>query len=546
MRKHSIVYSGLLLAGLTACVGDRLQVDNLNNPDVARALGTPQGVEGVIAGLQAQLNNPQRANESVNNQSKILAGENFATVNNFGMAPRSIIPQGPIDNSIGNNLQAGNLANYNAFQRIARSANNAIRALDAIVAAGNTLGSPAQNARAKAFAFMVLGEAMGYTSLAYDSAAIVTPAIPSDSVPGLSAAAEVNAAAIAMLDSAVAIATSAAATSGTNGFPLPSNWINGTQYTRDQFVRLVRSYRARIRAGVARTPAERQALPWNLIIADATNGITSDHEITVNSSLGWTAQYDTQQMYVEGGWHQMPVWYTGMADTSGAYDAYLATPRTSRAGFLVRTPDTRWPSGDTRAQQVAQASTIALPAGRYVRNRPPSEDVVGTEWGFSQYDHRRYGATRLAGNIGPYTDMSATEISMLAAEGYLRTGQVAQAIPLINASRERNGLAPIPAGTSATAPIGTLPNCVPRVPQAPNYTTTACGTVLEAMKYEKRMETAFTGYMVWFADNRGWGDLPQGTPLEWPVPYQELQSRRATLYNGDPARVAGLGTYGFR
>jgi hypothetical protein len=546
MRKHVIVISGLLLAGTAGCVGDRLQVENLNNPDVARAFATPQGVEGVIAGLGAQLFNPQRASESVNTQAKILAGENFATVNNFGMAPRSLIPQGAIDNSIGNNVQSGNLANYNSFQRIARSANNAIRSLDAIIAAGNTLGSPAQNARAKSFAFFILGQALGFTSFGYDSAAIVTPTIPSDSVPGLSPAAAVNAAAVAMLDSAVAIASSANATSGSNGFPLPTNWINGTSYSRDDFVRLVRSFRARIRAGGARTPQERAALPWNLIIADATNGITRDHDVTVNTSLGWTAGYDTQQMYVEGGWHQLPIWYIGMADTSGNYDAWLATPRTTRSATLIRTPDTRWPQGDTRAAQNAEAPTIVLPVGRYIRNRPPADDVVGTEWGFSMYDHRRYGRTRVAGNIGPYTDMSATEISMLAAEGYIRTGQVALAIPLINASRTRNGLQPIPAGTSATQPIGTLPNCVPRVPQPPNFTSTACGTVLEAMKYEKRMETQFTGYMIWFTDSRGWGDLPQGAPLDWPVPYQELQSRRQDIYNGDAARVTGLGTYGFR
>jgi hypothetical protein len=238
------------------------------------------------------------------------------------------------------------------------------------------------------------------------------------------------------------------------------------------------------------------------------------------------------------------MWYLGMADTTGAYDAWLAVPRDNRASFLVRTPDKRWPSGETRAAQSALDASIVLPPGRYIRNRPANEDVEGTGWGYSQYEHRRYGATRNAGNNGPYTDMSATEIAMLAAEGYIRTGQVAQAIPLINASRVRNGLAPIPAGTSATAPIGTLPNCVPRVPQPPNFTSTACGTVLEAMKYEKRMETAFTGYMVWFADNRGWGDLVATTPIEWPVPYQELQARQKPIYNG--TKAAGVGTYGFQ
>ncbi len=544
MRKRAFLYGAVLTAGLTGCVGDRLQVNNLNNPDVERAFATPDGIEGVVAGLGVQLNNPQRQSESVNNQSKILARENFATVNNFGMAPRTIVPQGPVINDIGNDVQNGNLQNYNQFQRIARSANNAIRAVNALVEGGGTLGSPAQNARAKAFAFFILGRAMAMNSYAYDSAGVVTPTIPSDSVPPLSGYADVNAAAVAMLDSAVAIATSADATNGTNGFPLPPTWINGTTYSRDQFVRLVRSFRARARAGAARSPAERAAVDWAAVIADATNGITSDHEVQLDPSAGWSAGYDAAQMYVVGGWHQLPMWVNGMADTSGAYDTFLAVPHPQREGFLVRTPDTRWPAGNTRADQIAKQSGIAPPPGVYIRNRPVSEDVAGAGWGFSQYDHRRYGATRLAGNIGPYTDMSATEVSMLAAEGYLRTGQIALAIPLINASRTKNGLPAIPSGTSATAPIGTMPNCVPRVPQPPNFTSTACGTVLEAMKYEKRMETAFTGYMVWFTDSRGWGDLVAGTPLDWPVPYQELQARRGTIYSG--SAVAPVGTYGFQ
>ena len=544
MRKHSILIGGLLAAGLTACSGDRLSVTNLNNPDVERAFATPDGIEGVVAGLGVQLNNPQRTSDGANTQAKIFAGENFATVNNFGMAPRSIVPRGPLDNGLGNDIQAGSLANFNSFQRIARSANNAIRAIDRLVESGSSLGSPARNARAKAFGFLILGQALGYVSFGYDSAAIVTPTVLSDEVPELSGYADVNAAAVAMLDSAIAIATSSDATNGSEGFPLPSTWLSGSSYSRDEFVRLARSYRARIRAGGARTPAERAAVDWAAVIADATNGITSDHNVQLDPSLGWSAGYDAAQMYVVGGWHQLPMWYLGMADTSGAYDAWLAVPRDNREAFLVRTADTRWPSGNTRAEQQAKQSNLIPPPGVYFRNRPSNEDVAGAGWGFSQYDHRRYGATRAAGNIGPYTDMSATEISMLAAEGYIRTGQLPQAIALINASRTRNGLPAIPTGTSATAPIGTLPGCTPRIPQPPNFTTTACGTVLEAMKYEKRMETAFTGYMIWYTDNRGWGDMIATTPLQWPVPYQELQARQKEIYNG--TLQAPVGTYGFQ
>lgn len=546
MRKHVsqfIAGSGMLL-GLMACSGDSLNVVNVNDPDVARAYSTPAGVEGVVAGLGVQLNNTQRATESVNTQARILSGENIASVANFGMAARSQIPRSIISNELGNDNQAGNLANFNQFSRVTRTASNAIAAVNRLVTSGNTIGSPAQDARAKAFAFLILGQALGNLSLAYDSAAIVTPATPSDQVPGLSGAAQVNVAALAMLDSAIAIANSPAATTGASGFPLPTTWISGVALTRDGFVRLARSFKARFRAGVARTPAQRAAVNWPSVIDDATNGITADFTITLGGTTGWSAAYDFNQMYVTGGWHAVPYFYYGMADVSGSYDAWLATPVASRRAFVVVTPDKRWPAGATRAAQQAVGPTVALQPGVYMRNRPTGEDVPLVGPGDSQYDHRRYGAQWLNSVQGPYTDMSKTEMDMLAAEGHIRAGNLAAATALVNVTRVKNGLDPIGSVASATAPYSTdLSTCVPRVPAAPNFTSTVCGSLLEAMKYEKRMETAYTGYFIWMADNRGWGDLVEGTVVEWPVPYQEMQARQKTYYNG--TNRAPKGTYGF-
>ncbi len=543
MRKQ-LIFGSVLTLGLTACSGDSLNIVNINNPDVARAYATPAGVEGVVAGLGVQLFVPQRSTESVNTQAKILTGESFATVANFGMAARGQIPRSIISNELGNDNQTGNLANFNSFSRVSRTAANAIVAINALATRGQTIGSPAQDARAKAFSFFILGQALGNLALAYDSAAIVTPAVPSDVVPGLSSSAAVTTTALQMLDSAIAVASSAAATNGASGFPLPTTWINGVSLTQANFVRLARSFKARYRAGTARTPAQRAAVDWAAVIADATNGITADHAVNVGAGSGWSATFDVSQIYVTGGWHSLPYFYYGMADVSGGYDNWLATARDSRRAFLIVSPDTRWPRGATRAAQQAEAPTVALPVGRYFRNRPAGEDVPITGPGDSFYDHRRYGAVNLNSLAGPYVDFSKTELDMLAAEGYIRTGNFAAATPLINATRVRNGLTAIAGVTSATQPISTdLATCVPRVPQAPAFTSTACGNILEAMKYEKRMETAFTGYMVWFADNRGWGDNVEGTTVEWPVPYQEMQARQSGFYNGTNRSVKG--TYGF-
>lgn len=539
MRKSFLLGGAVAMLGLTAC-GDPLNVVNKNQPDVDRAYATPAGIEGVIAGLGSQLYNGVRGSEGVNTQSKWLSGESGSTVNNFGGAPRFAIPRSPISNSLGNDIQAGNRAQFQTLSVLTRTASNAVAAVYRLQASGGTIGSVGANERAKAFGYFVLGQALSYLAAAYDSAAIVTPATPSSTIPELSGYAAVNAAAIQMLDSAEAAAVRAAADDA--NFTLPTTWLSSSAgLSRANFIRLVRSIRARARVGAVRTPAE--TIDWNAVIADATNGITADYTQNVGGTTGWTAGYVAGQAYVASSWSYAPMYYYGMADTSGAYSAWLATPRSTRAAFLVQTPDTRWPVGNNRATQIAEApTTVQLPAGRYMRNRPVGEDVANVGWAESWYDHRRWGAIYVANGAGVFVEMDRAENDLLAAEGYFRTGNFAQAATLVNVSRAAAGL-PAVGVTNATSPIAGGTACVPQVPAAPNYTSATCGTLLEAIKYEKRMETAFTGFMQWFRDNRRWGDMIEGTAIEWPVPYQEMQARRKPYYDG--TNVAGVGTYRF-
>src|SRR5213078_3355807 len=115
--------------------------------------------------------------------------------------------------------------------------------------------------------------------------------------------------------------------------------------TRINFVRLIRSYRARLTVNNARTPAERAApcylengtthtctaAMWDSVIADAGAGITSDHLLTTSTTTGpgnaWVAQYEAF-----GTWHQMPAFFIGMANGSGSsYDAWVQTSISARA-----------------------------------------------------------------------------------------------------------------------------------------------------------------------------------------------------------------------
>jgi len=557
-RAIPAVACAVLLAACTE--GNVLSIKNVTQPDVARVFATPAGVESIIGTLYQQLNNGVNTT-NVQAQGHVMSLEGYSTVANFGMNVRATIPRNPIVNDRGNQVDAGNLADFSNMQKLSRTATNAIMALDKITAASGTTGSPAEDARDRAFAFFVNGASLGYTALVYDSAAIINETVikadlavdPAGLIPPpLSGYKDVMPAALAQLDTALAIANSAVA-GGAGGFPLPTSWLNSptpaSVMTQAQFVQFIHSWKARLRAGVARTPAERAAVDWPSVIADAQAGITGD--ISLSMGGGWRCSYDCSQMYVAIGWHEMTPMILGMADTSGTYATFMGNSLSTRDGsqVLIITPDQRLPQGATRAAQNTDTPYASAPfkAGRYFDNRLSTDDFAGDGWGTSNYDHKRYLSLFKNQLVGPQVQFPFAENTMLMAEGYIRTGQAALAAPLINASRANHGLAPIGV-TDNTTPIAGGQGCVPKVPQPPTFNTIACGTMMEAMKWEKRMEIAYSTYMGWYQDSRGWGDLPAGTALQWPVPNEEMDSRIEPFYNlgglGKPSSAA-VGTYGF-
>src|SRR4029434_2886632 len=91
-----------------------------------------------------------------------------------------------------------------------------------------------------------------------------------------------------VMDSAYAAFARAITAAATPGFvSLDANSIAArSSFNASACTRLIRSYRARFRANVARTPAERAAADWDAIIADAQNGITANHVNITNATNG--------------------------------------------------------------------------------------------------------------------------------------------------------------------------------------------------------------------------------------------------------------------
>lgn len=563
MRKLSFLKVGMAVA-LFGCQTD-LTVPNTNNPDVDRALGRPGDVESFIMNSYGQMHQASfGTNASMVASLRTMSMENASGLANWGMGPRSAMPRSVLVNTRGNPYENENLVHYARLPRAARVAANGVVALRR---PGFTIGSVSADQRALAFAYLVMGTANGNMALVYDSISVVTPEddIAQGAEAPLFGFQEGMDVALEQLDSAIAISNRAIATLPSPGYTLPATAINGTAFTAAQVVQIARGWKARFRAGVARNPAERAAVDWNLVIADAGAALPGDLDITMVNATGtlWTVAHVQHWLYDT--WSQQPSMIIGMADsvragcsaaTAGGdcYDAWLATSLNSRYRIIIRTADQRFPPGETRAAQRTSSgmtATVSFPspprANLYFRNRQTT-DPTGEAWAVSFYDFYRFQAFWNTFN-GPVPVMTRAELDLLMAEGYIRNGDFLNAMAKINITREGNGKLPALVGiVSATQPISILGNCVPRVPQPPDFTTAACGNIMEALKWEKRMETNLTHNGAWFIDSRGWGDLAEGTAVHFPVPFQEMDARGKPAYSlGGVGGTDGAarGTYGY-
>jgi hypothetical protein len=151
---------------------------------------------------------------------------------------------------------------------------------------------------------------------------------------------------------------------------------------------------------------------------------------------------------------------------------------------------------------------------------------------YSWYYFHRYG-TGDSWQAGPVPAMLVSEMNLLKAEGRLRGGDAQGAADLINITRVANGQLPQVTVDGPPDEAG----CVPRKLNG------ACGSLWDALRYEKRIEGLGVSGVIAFFDARGWQMLPENTILHLPVPGAELAVLQRPLYTyggpgGDYAAAA--------
>lgn len=498
----------LPVLALAAIACQDLEVTNPNLPDRARATQQPTAAESFVA-TSFRTWWPVAGHDDYPSWAySTMAREITSGFADFGQLELSAEPRSAWNNSPVNARSAVSVTPWFGLYRTISSVNDALIAIDG----GLTIVDAQRTARTKAVGKFIQGISHGYLALYFDSSFVVDEKLKLDTitVPKLQPYTVVAEKAIEQLDSAIAAAN-------TQDFTLPvDSWLY-TDMTRAQFIRLANSFAARIMVYSARTPAERQAVDWNKVIARIDAGITTDFAPVAQTDVLWddwkrlVARVRTASRPSDFG--RPSYWLLGPADSTNGFVDWVNTPLNNRVGFQIRTKD--------RRIQGAAGPTVA---GTYVGYN--KNDIFAASrgtWRFSHYFFKRYG-TGDTWQAGPQPAMLVSEMNLLKAEGLIRLNRAAEAVPLINLTRQANGQ--LPAVTIDGPP--SAPGCVPRKLNGD------CGSLWDAYRHEKKMEGLGVSGVIAFFDARGWGALPENTLEHFPVPGAELATllRQNYTYGG--------------
>jgi hypothetical protein len=491
-----------LALALAAC--QDLDITNPNLPDRDRATQQPTAVETFVA-TSFRTWWPVAGHDDYPSWAfATMAREITSGFADFGQLELSAEPRATWNNSPVNARNNVTEVPWAGLYGTISSVNDALIAIDS----GLVIVDATRTARTRAVGKFVQGIAHGYLGLYFDQAYIVDETVDVDTVttPVFHPYPEVIDSAIAQIDAAIAIAQA-------QDFTLPVNSWLFQAMSRDQFIQLANSFAARLMVYSARTPAERAAVDWNAVMARIDAGITTDFTPTAQLDVLW---HDWARLVarvsvggVPSNFGRPNYWILGPADSTSGFQDWMSTPLNSRVGFRLQTTD-------RRIQGAAFADT-----GSYVGfNQSNIFDASRGTYRFSWYFFRRYG-TGNTWQAGALPAMLVSEMNLLKAEGLIRTGQAALAVPLINLTRVANGQ--LPAVDENGPPVEQ--GCVPR-----QFADGECGSLWDALRHEKKMEGLGVSGVISFFDARGWQELPENTMLHLPVPGAELAVLQLPLY----------------
>lgn len=422
----------------------------------------------------------------------------------YGQLEPSAEPRSAWNNSPVNARASVNVSPFNNLYNTISTVNDALIAMDG----GLVIGDSVRTVRARAVAKFLQGISHGSLGLLFDKAYIVDERLRLDTMKtaDLRPYSEVLKASVKQMDEAIAFARS-------KSFTVPASpWLY-TSMTSADLAKLSNSFAARFIAYGARTRAERDAVDWAEVLKRVDAGITTDFAPAGEPGVledNWKRLLARLRTVGRPSDYGRPSYWTlGPADSTNGFVNWVSTPLANRVAFQMRTRDRRiqGPAGPTD------------PGKYFVYNKNDIFDASRGTYRYSHYAFTRFG-TDVSWQVGPLPALTVAEMDLLKAEALIRLNRAPEAVALINKTRVANGALP-------PVTIDGPPNeagCVPRKQSG------ACGSLWDALRYEKLIEGYGVDGTISFFDARGWQTLPANSLTQLPVPGAELEMLRLPNY----------------
>lgn len=492
-----------MLLGAIGC--QELAVTNPNEPDRERATKQPVSAESFVSSSFRSWWPVAGHDDYPSWAFSTMAREATSGFADFGQLELSAEPRAAWNNSPVNARNQVSEGPWYGLYRTISSVNDALIAIDS----GLVVVDAQRTSRTRAVGKFMQGISHQYLAFYFDSAVVTDEKLALDTItkPNFVAYPAVSKAAVAQLDSAIAIANRGP------DFSLPADGWLFQALSRAQFVQLANSFAAKALAQTPRSRTERAAVDWNEVIRRVDAGIRTDFAPVAQPDIlwdDWKRLLARLRTVIPSDFGRPSYWVLGPADSTQGFVNYVATPVANRVAFQMRTKD-------RRIQAAGGPAVAGTYVGYYLAN------IFAVSRGTYRYSHyffRRFG-TGTTWQTGPQPAVTVTEMNLLKAEALIRLNRASEAVPLINLSRVSQGQLP---PVTIDGPTDE-PGCVPRKQNG------ACGSLWDALRYEKGIEGLGVDGVTAFLDARGWQTLPENTLIHLPIPGRELGVLQRTLYS---------------
>ena len=472
MKKIQFILIGIITSTFLSCdLETDLEVLNLESPS-SQQLGTEDTANGIFQNWFVAVNNYNSPALAMATMSDNLS----CSWGNAGMRDMSSEPRIAWDNNSTYGSSFVTESYFNSMYSILSDSNGLITILEA----GNTGFS--NNDLVESLARFGQAAAIGSLAQVFNKVYVFDETGTLNEGLGLPFADAMDIA-IEKLDLAIAAADR-------GDFSLTTQ-VNGVILSSTQWSQFLNSYGARLLATSARNSTQKAALDWTKILNYANNGLTYDFKVQSDGWNTWISEWPVYAGFT--GWVMVDLYTINLM--SPDYPNY-------------------WPEDATSLDPATSDDARLLSDFQYVAS-PWLISSRGT-YHFSSYALGRYDAFASDGYEGFQNEYLQAENELYKAEALMRTGNIAGAANVINASSRvlRGGLNPVSAIEAEVA---------------------------HAIHYERFVELIGTGMGLPFYEMRGLDLLQTGTPLHFPIPGAALDANKEEYYTfGGTTGEAGV------